>query len=151
MSHQRTSSVTQRRAMTSTSAHGITLQTWEELDFHDFLGNRLALLEVEGEDGQPGAAVILCIDYQPGFFVDAHKHRTGHVELIVDGSLKVGDQWERKGDIRVVPAGVSYGPIQAGDQGCKGMEFFADRKDVLPMLDHRPAAAQQDGDAAELR
>jgi len=137
--------------MTSTSAHGITLQTWEELDFHDFLGNRLALLEVEGEDGEPGTAVILCIDYQPGFFVDAHKHRTGHVELIVDGSLRVGDQWERKGDIRVVPAGVSYGPIQAGDEGCKGMEFFADRKDVLPMLDDRAAAAQHDGDPAGLR
>jgi hypothetical protein len=137
--------------MTSISAHGITLQTWEELDFHDFLGNRLALLEVEGEDGEPGTAVILCIDYQPGFFVDAHKHRTGHVELIVDGSLRVGDQWERKGDIRVVPAGVSYGPIQAGDEGCKGMEFFADRKDVLPMLDDRAAAAQHDSDPAGLR
>ena len=137
--------------MTSTSAHGITLQTWEELDFHDFLGNRLALLEVEGEDGEPGTAVILCIDYQPGFFVDAHKHRTGHVELIVDGSLRVGDQWERKGDIRVVPAGVSYGPIQAGDEGCKGMEFFADRKDVLPMLDDRAAAAQHDSDPVGLR
>jgi hypothetical protein len=136
--------------MSSTSAQGITLSTWEELDFHDFLGNRLALLQIEGEDGQPGDAVILCIDYQPGFFVDAHKHRTGHVELIVDGDLRVGDKWERKGDIRVVPAGVSYGPIQAGDQGCKGMEFFAHRKDVLPMLDHHVAAAQQGSDAAEL-
>ena len=116
--------------MTSIPAQGITLQTWEELPFHDFLVNRLAILEIEAEDGKPGAAVILCIDYQPGFFVAAHKHRTGHVELIVDGSLRVGDQWERKGDIRVVPAGVSYGPIQAGDEGCKGMEFFADRKDM---------------------
>jgi hypothetical protein len=141
----------QGRVMTSISAHGITLQTWEELPFHDFLVNRLAILEIEGEDGKPGSAVILCIDYQPGFFVDAHKHRTGHVELIVDGSVRVGDQWERKGDIRVVPAGVSYGPIQAGDEGCKAMEFFADRKDILPMLDDRVAAAQQGGDAAELR
>ena len=137
--------------MTSMSAQGITLQTWDELPFHDFLGNRLAILEIEDEDGEPGTAAILCIDYQPGFFVAAHKHRTGHVELIVDGSLRVGDQWEHKGDIRVVPAGVSYGPIQAGDQGCKGMEFFADRKDILPLLDDHIALTQPDGDAAMLR
>jgi hypothetical protein len=53
---------TQRRVMTSMSAQGITLQTWEELPFHDFLGNRLAILEIEEEDGEPGTAVILCID-----------------------------------------------------------------------------------------
>jgi hypothetical protein len=137
--------------MTSISAQGITIQTWEELDFHDFLGNRLAVLEIEAENGELGDAAILCIDYQPGFYVDAHMHRTGHVELIVDGSLRVGDQWERKGDIRVVPAGVPYGPIRAGDDGCKGMEFFAHRKDILPLLDDGAAAAQPDGDTAKLR
>jgi hypothetical protein len=136
--------------MTSTSAHGITLQKWEELPFHDFLVNRLAILEIEDENGKPGDAAILCIDYQPGFFVDAHKHRTGHVELIIDGSLKVGDQWEHQGDIRIVPAGITYGPIQAGPEGCKGMEFFADRKDILPILEDH-IAAHHDGNAAELR
>jgi hypothetical protein len=137
--------------MTSTSTHGITLQQWEQLSFEDFLGNRLAILEIEDQNGQPGTAVILCIDYQPDFFVAAHKHRTGHVELIVDGSLRVGDQWEHTGDIRVVPAGVTYGPIQSGPEGCKGMEFFADRKDILPLLDDHIARTQQDGDAAKLR
>jgi hypothetical protein len=135
--------------MTSTSAQGITLQQWEELEFHDFLGNRLALLEIEDEHGQPDTAVILCTDYQPGFYVDPHKHRTGHVELIIDGSLKVGDQHETKGDIRIVPAGITYGPIQAGPDGCKAMEFFKDRKDILPIIEDH-IAAQQDSNAKEL-
>jgi hypothetical protein len=135
--------------MTSTPTHGITLQTWDELPFENFLVNRLAVLSIEDENGQPGDAAILCIDYRPGFFVDAHKHRTGHVELIVDGDLKVGDTWERAGDIRIVPAGVTYGPIQAGPNGCKGMEFFAHRKDILPHLEDH--IAQDNTAAAELR
>jgi hypothetical protein len=31
------------------------------------------------------------------------------------------------------------------------MEFFAHRKDILPLLDDRAAAAQPDGDTAKLR
>jgi hypothetical protein len=139
----------QETARTTTPTHGITLQKWEELPFQNFLVNRLAILDIEDEHGQPGDAAILCIDYQPGFFVNAHKHRTGHVELILDGDLKVGDQWEHKGDIRVVPAGVTYGPIQAGPDGCKGMEFFADRKDILPILEDH-IAAQPNNDATQV-
>ncbi len=33
----------QGRAMTSMSAQAITLQTWAELPFPDFLGNRLTI------------------------------------------------------------------------------------------------------------
>lgn len=118
--------------MDSTTKDAV-LRNWDELEFQDFLGNKVAILDIEGEGGTPGAAVVLAIDYKPNFYVAAHSHPTGHVEVILDGELHVGDTIERAGDVRWVPADVAYGPITSGPNGCKGLEFFPNREAVLPV------------------
>jgi len=127
------------------------LRRWDELEFEDFLGSKVAIIDIDGEDGVPGSAIVMAIEYAPDFYVAAHRHATGHVEVILEGSLQVGDHWERPGDMRVVPANCSYGPLQAGPEGCKGLEFFPDRRAVLPTVDNPDEQATRVGDAADLR
>jgi len=94
--------------------------------------------------------IVLAIDYAPNFYVAPHSHRTGHVEILLEGSLLVGDTWERAGDVRVVPANMPYGPIQVGPEGCKGLEFFPDREAVIPTVVDPDAAASHQGDRDHL-
>lgn len=127
------------------------LRRWEELEFVDFLGSKAALLEIEGGGGAPESTVVLAIEYAPNFWIAPHHHYCGHVEIILEGSLRIGDHWEYPGDTRVVPAGYSYGPIQAGPGGCKGLEVFPERRAIIPVVDDPEAVASHEGDAEHLR
>jgi len=111
------------------------LTHWDELDFVDILGTRNCILRIDAADG-PSDAVVLAVWYEANVRLPAHHHPCGHVEVILDGSLCVGDRWERAGSIRVVPPGFSYGPLVAGPEGCKALEFFPDSDAFLAEIDH---------------
>jgi hypothetical protein len=110
------------------------LLRWETLPFVDFLGSRMAVLSIEGGGGATGDAIVLAVDHEPDFIVGAHSHFCGHIEVILEGSQRVGDRWERAGDIRMIPADCAYGPLQTGPEGCKALEIFPDRRAVPPTL-----------------
>jgi hypothetical protein len=111
------------------------LRHWDDLDFEVLLGVKTAVLDMEGLDGASAAAVVLAIEYPPNFRLPAHQHVSGHVEVILGGSLQVGDHWEHPGDIRIVPAHRSYGPLLSGPEGCKALEYFPDRSAILAEMD----------------
>jgi hypothetical protein len=111
------------------------LRHWDDLEFEVLLGIKTAVLDMEGADGTPASAVVVAIEYPPNFRVPAHQHVCGHVEVILEGALRVGDDWEHAGDIRVVPARRSYGPLISGPEGCKALEYFPDRSAILAELD----------------
>jgi hypothetical protein len=126
---------------------------WDDLDFVVLLGIKTAVLDVEGLDGAAAPAVVLAIEYPPDFRLPAHQHVSGHIEVILDGSLKVGEHWERAGDVRIVPARHSYGPLVSGPEGCKALEYFPDRAAILAEMDN-PAELVEllgDVDPAELQ
>ena len=129
------------------------LRHWDDLDFEELLGVKTAVLEMEGLDGTPAPAVVLAIEYPPNFRLPAHQHVSGHVEVILEGSLQVGDRWESPGDIRVVPARSSYGPLVSGPEGCKALEYFPDRAAMFAEMDDPAelAALLGDTDPAELQ
>ena len=125
-------------------------QAWDDLPFEDFLGSKVAVLATEEESGQP-EVVMLAIEFEPGFTVAPHRHSTGHIEVILEGSLYIGDRLELPGEVRVSPAHESYGPLVAGPEGCKCLEIFPDRRAVIPIVDDPAAAATQFGDGNHLR
>jgi hypothetical protein len=129
------------------------LRRWDELEFEELLGVKTAVLDMEGLDGTAAPSVILALEYPPDFRLPAHQHVSGHVEVILEGSLKVGEHWEEAGDVRIVPARYSYGPLQSGPQGCKALEYFPDRAAIFAEMDD-PAelvALLGDVDPAELQ
>ncbi|HSY16087.1 MAG TPA: hypothetical protein VK816_08885 [Jatrophihabitantaceae bacterium] len=125
-------------------------QAWNDLPFEDFLGSKVAVLATEEEAGQAGV-VMLAIEFQPGFYVAPHHHRTGHIEIVLEGSLYIGDHLEGPGDIRVSPPYESYGPLKAGPEGCKCLEIFSDRSAVIPIVDDPNAAVTHVGDEMHLK
>lgn len=125
-------------------------QAWDDLPFEDFLGSKVAVLATEEEAGRP-EVVMLAIEFEPGFYVAPHQHPTGHIEVILEGSLYIGDRLELPGEIRVSPPYESYGPLKAGPDGCKCLEIFPDRQAVLPIVDDPAAAATHEGDENHLK
>jgi hypothetical protein len=125
-------------------------QAWDALPFEDFLGSKIAVLATDEEAGNP-EVVMLAIEFQPDFYVAAHQHRTGHIEVILEGSLYIGDHLEGPGDIRVSPPYESYGPLKAGPDGCKCLEIFPDRTAVLPIMDDPSGAVTHAGDDSHLK
>ena len=111
------------------------LRHWDDLDFEVLLGVKTAVLDMEGLDGAAAPAVVLALEYPPNYRLPAHQHVSGHVEVILEGSLKVGDHWELAGDVRVVPARQSYGPLVSGPEGCKALEYFPDRAAIFAEMD----------------
>ena len=134
--------------MTLTAYSGV-LQRWDDLNWQDFVGSKMAIFEIEGEGGSTDDAVVLAIEYAPNFEIATHHHYCGHVEVILEGEIQVGDHWERAGDIRVIPANGSYGPIRSGPNGAKGLEFFPDRRAIPPTIDDPDAPVT--GNPQELR
>jgi hypothetical protein len=125
-------------------------QAWDDLPFEDFLGSKVAVLATEEEAGQP-AVVMLAIEFEPGFSVAPHHHPTGHIEVILEGSLYIGDHLELPGEVRVSPPYESYGPLVAGPDGCKCLEIFPDRRAVLPIVDDPAASVTHVGDERHLK
>jgi hypothetical protein len=126
-------------------------QAWNDLTFEDFLGSKVAVLATDEAPGDP-EVVMLAIEFAPGFYVAPHQHRTGHIEIILEGSLYIGDHLEKAGDIRVSPPFESYGPLVAGPDGCKCLEIFPDRAAVIPIVDDPSAeAVTHEGDGAHLK
>jgi hypothetical protein len=125
-------------------------QAWNDLPFEEFLGSKVAVLATEEEAGQP-EVVMLAIEFAPGFTVAPHQHSTGHIEVILEGSLYIGDHLELPGEVRVSPPYESYGPLVAGPDGCKCLEIFSDRRAVIPIVDDPAAAATHAGDANHLK
>jgi hypothetical protein len=110
------------------------LLRWDALPFEELLGLKATVIEVPSEDGIEGG-IVLALEYPAGFRLPSHKHSCGHVEVVLAGSLDVGGRVEVAGDVRVVPAGARYGPLVAGPDGCRALEFFPDRSSILGEMD----------------
>jgi quercetin dioxygenase-like cupin family protein len=127
---------------------------WDELPFQDSLGGgKLAVLAGPGvhEDHDAEAVVMLAVEFAPNFYTAAHQHVTGHIEVVLEGSIQVGDRLEVAGDIRITPANVSYGPLTSGPEGCKLLEIFPNRDSILPLADFPDELITEFGDQDHLR
>ena len=127
-------------------------QHWKELPFEDFFDSDVAVVlsDVSDDPNHP-TVVMLAIEFKPNFYVATHQHSTGHIEVVLEGMITVGGREEHPGDVRIVPAFTSYGPLVAGPDGCKCLEIFPTREGVLPIVDDPEEMATRFGDGNQLR
>ncbi|MFI5957529.1 cupin domain-containing protein [Cryptosporangium sp. NPDC051539] len=88
--------------------------------YREFLKGRLRnrILFDQGDEG----VSLVESDVAPGTHVLAHKHNTGQLILIVEGSMRQGSHVLNPGDGYFTPAGTAYGFV-AGPEGCRYVEF----------------------------
>ncbi len=74
------------------------------------------------ESSTPTAAVL---KMPAGYVLPRHAHPCERLEVIIAGSLQVGDAVLVPGDVMATPAGEMYGPHTAGPEGCTTVEIFS--------------------------
>jgi hypothetical protein len=78
--------------------------------------------------GDPTRPLNVITEYPPNHRVEPHTHDCHYTEVILEGELTVGKIHLVKGDVRVMQAGVGYGPLLSGACGCRVLTIF-DRAD----------------------
>lgn len=100
--------------------------------------------QFSSEEGNPDRPLIVLSQLPPGYVEQPHTHDCDYVEVVMKGSITVGKAMPMvAGDVRTTKAGVGYGPLIAGPEGCTRMTIFdTARGSVLRPLGSRAEAGQ---------
>jgi hypothetical protein len=80
---------------------------------------------VLGDPDLTSTPVAAVLEMPPGYVLPRHAHPVTRFEVVVKGTLDVGERVLQPGDIMVSPADEFYGPHTAGPEGCTTVEVFA--------------------------
>ena len=67
---------------------------------------------------------VIAVRMAPNFVSVRHAHPCHRFEVVVQGTLDVGEHILKAGDVMITEPGVAYGPHVAGPEGCTTFEFF---------------------------
>jgi hypothetical protein len=79
---------------------------------------------IMGDENSDDVPAALIVKMAPGHVLSRHCHDCERFEVVVAGSLDVGDKILGPGDVMVAHAGEFYGPHIAGPEGCIAVEVF---------------------------
>ncbi len=71
------------------------------------------------------APTVVALKMAPNWVLPRHAHDCYRFEVIVQGTLDVGDRILKVGDVMVSEPNVFYGPHIAGAEGCTTFEIFS--------------------------
>ncbi|HVM64032.1 MAG TPA: hypothetical protein VMU14_04165 [Acidimicrobiales bacterium] len=80
---------------------------------------------VMGDPDVPTTPTAAVLRMPPGYVLPRHSHPCERLEVIVAGTLHVGNDVLIPGDVMATPAGEMYGPHTAGPEGCTTVEIFS--------------------------
>jgi hypothetical protein len=80
---------------------------------------------VMGDPDEPSTPTAAVLKMPAGYVLPRHAHPCERLEVVVAGSLQVGDVVLVPGDVMATPAGEMYGPHTAGPDGCTTVEIFS--------------------------
>lgn len=77
------------------------------------------------EPGNPDRPLVVLSELPPNHIEPPHTHDCNYIEIVVSGALRVGKaEFMSAGDVRTTKAGVGYGPLVAGPDGCLRLTIF---------------------------
>ena len=74
---------------------------------------------------QKNAPTVVALKMAPNFILPRHAHDCHRFEVIVQGTLDVGERMLKIGDVMVSEPNTFYGPHIAGPDGCTTFEIFS--------------------------
>ena len=92
-------------------------------------------LHVLGEEDDSSAAVIEMLRLPPNYVLSRHHHTSHRFEVVIQGSVTVGELTFGPGDIFITAPNEEYGPLTAGPEGCLSVEMFSDSSGVDATFD----------------
>lgn len=111
------------------------------------IGIRLAHFVMSDDPNDRDAPLASIFYMRPNFVLPSHDHDCYRVEVVIEGSLRVGDQVLHAGDVSVSRPGEAYGPHIAGPTGALTVEIFSRQKGLAPNvhLEHWTDEAKAEG------
>ena len=76
-------------------------------------------------DKKDNPPTVVALRMGPGWVLPRHAHDCSRFEIVVQGSLDVGERVLKPGDIMISDPGIAYGPHVAGPEGCTTFEIFS--------------------------
>jgi anti-sigma factor ChrR (cupin superfamily) len=89
------------------------------------LGASYFLLGAE-KDNPP---TVIALRMAPNWTTVRHAHEGWRMEIVVQGTLDVGERVLKPGDVMLSEPGEAYGPHTAGPEGCVTFEVFTSYRD----------------------
>lgn len=86
-------------------------------------GDRRVAVRCRFLEWSPTRALIYT-EYDPGLVLEVHGHNSDHMIYILDGSVRIGDTDCRPGHTVLLEHGAIFGPIVAGPDGTRLLEFY---------------------------
>ena len=87
--------------------------------------NRVRFFLLGADEEQTPTAIVL--EMAPGHVITRHAHQCERFEVVVKGSIDVGDKVLHPGDVMIARPGELYGPKVVGPEGCTTVEFFSNQ------------------------
>jgi anti-sigma factor ChrR (cupin superfamily) len=85
---------------------------------------------IMGHEDDKNAPTVVALKMEPGAVTVRHAHASERIEIIVRGSLHVGDLVLRSGDVMKAGVNEMYGPHVAGPEGCLTFESFSNHSGI---------------------
>jgi len=82
----------------------------------------LKYMPMRGDDFDAPGGIIL--QMPPGYVLYRHAHECPRIEVVLSGTLEVGEKTMGPGSIMTADSHEMYGPHVAGPEGCTTVEFF---------------------------
>jgi hypothetical protein len=71
---------------------------------------------------------VVALRMGPGWVLPRHAHDCYRFEIVVHGSLDVGERILKPGYVMLSEPGIAYGPHVAGPEGCTTFEIFSNHR-----------------------
>jgi hypothetical protein len=79
-------------------------------------------------DRKDNPPTVVALRMEPGWVLPRHAHDCYRFEVVVQGTLDVGERILKPGDVMVSAPGIAYGPHVAGPEGCTTFEIFSNHR-----------------------
>ena len=94
-------------------------------------GERRVVARVKLLEASPNRTVNYA-EYDPGMIIEEHGHSSDHVVFVMDGSVNVGGTECPTGMMILLEHGAVFGPLVAGPDGAKLLEFYTGNVTAVP-------------------
>ena len=99
------------------------------------VGTRVQSVVFSEDPTDKSAPCALFVKAEPNHSFRHHAHPTWRLEVIIKGSVQVGDKLLKPGDIMFSKPGEFYGPHRSGPEGHLAVEFFGRMDGIAPVLE----------------
>lgn len=101
----------------------------------------------EPKDNPP---TVIALRLGPNGVLIRHAHNCYRFEVVVQGTLDVGERVLKPGDVMITEPGIAYGPHMAGPEGCTTFEIFTNyRASHITLLEEPSGFVECDLTTAE--